>query len=454
MKTRILLAILLIAGLWLQGCKKYLDVKSDDKLVVPHTLDDVQALLDDATIMNIRTTPSFGEAMADDYFWLPATYSARPESDQKLYQWIPQEMNYGNDWSQAYRAIYNTNLSLELLDQIPVTTANQSQWNNAKGSALFFRSYYFLLLLGQYGFAYDEQTSDKDLGIVLRTGSDFNVPSVRATVHDCYEQINNDLKTSLSYLPDYPQHVMRPSKGAAYALLSRSYLYMRQYSETLKYAGEALKLNSTLMDYNNDASIISLTAAVPFRKYNQEIIFYAEMGTFTAFHITARAKIDSTLYASYATNDLRRTCFFKANSGYQQFKGSYAANANNFFTGLATDEQYLNRAEANAYLGNTSDAMIDLNYLMKKRWKNTITYSAITATDREDALKKVRTERRKELLMRNLRWMDVKRWNKEGAGIIMRRNINGKIVELLPGAAFYALPLPTDIVNLTGLQQN
>jgi len=452
MKTKFLTGILIL--LWLTGCKKYLDVKSDDRLVIPNTLSDVQGLLDDATLMNIRTTPSFGEAMADDYFWLPATYNARFENEQKLYQWIPEEMNYGNDWSQGYRAVYNANLSLELLSKIPVNGGNEQAFNSAKGSALFFRAYYFLLLLGQYGFAYDEKTSDQDLGIVLRMVSDFNVPSVRASVKAGYDQVNADLLNALTYLPDYPQHVMRPSKGAALALLSRSYLYMRKYTEALKYANEALKLNNALMDYNNDAAIISLTANVPFRKYNKEIIFYAEMGTFTAFHITSRAKIDSNLYASYAANDLRKVCYFRVNTGYQQYKGSYAANANNFFTGLATDELYLTRAEANAFLGNTADALLDLNLLLKKRWRSTAAYPAVTATDHLDALKKVRWERRKELLMRNLRWMDVKRWNKEGNNIIMRRTVNGKVVELLPGAAFYALPIPTDIIRETGMTQN
>ncbi|MEO7586384.1 MAG: hypothetical protein ABIS74_25550, partial [Ferruginibacter sp.] len=49
------------------GCKKYLDVKSDSSLVIPSTLNDLQALLDDATNMNYNT-PGFGGASADEYF--------------------------------------------------------------------------------------------------------------------------------------------------------------------------------------------------------------------------------------------------------------------------------------------------------------------------------------------------------------------------------------------------
>jgi hypothetical protein len=50
--------------------------------------------------------------------------------------------------------------------------------------------------------------------------------------------------------------------------------------------------------------------------------------------------------------------------------------------------------------------------------------------------------------------MDVKRLNKEGASIIMTRSVNGTIYELAPNSAGYALPIPEDIVNLTGILQN
>jgi len=51
----------------LSGCKKYLDKKSNDALVVPSTLADLQGLLDDGFIMN-HVTPSLPESSADDYF--------------------------------------------------------------------------------------------------------------------------------------------------------------------------------------------------------------------------------------------------------------------------------------------------------------------------------------------------------------------------------------------------
>lgn len=453
-KVNIYLIGLTLLTVMFTSCKKYLDLKSNLKLVTPRNLTDLQGLMDDAVIMNFKTTPDYGESSADDYFLLPSTYNSFPVLLQNLYQWIPIAIRYGNDWNLGYQAIYNANLSLELLENVERTGFNQAEWNNIKGSALFFRAYYFLLLSQQYAKAYNEPTAGQDLGIVLRLSSDFNRPSVRASVKVCYEQVIKDLEESLNYLPDYPRIKTRPSKGAAYAMLARTNLYMSRYDQALKWADEALKLNNTLMDYNADNFIVSLTANVPFKKFNSETVFYTEMSTITGLHSTSDARIDTLLYKSYAFGDLRKVAFFKDVNGYQQFKGSYAEHASTFFSGIGTDELFLTRAECHAWLGDINSAMSDLNLLLKKRWNKAVIFLPQNATGKEDALKKIRLERRKELLMRGLRWPDLKRLNSQGENIIISRNINGKIVSLAPNAAYYALPIPSDIIEQTGIQQN
>jgi hypothetical protein len=50
--------------------------------------------------------------------------------------------------------------------------------------------------------------------------------------------------------------------------------------------------------------------------------------------------------------------------------------------------------------------------------------------------------------------MDIKRLNKEGRNIVLRRFLNGNTYTLEPNAAYYALPIPTDIVEITGIPQN
>ncbi|MET0573451.1 MAG: RagB/SusD family nutrient uptake outer membrane protein, partial [Pedobacter agri] len=82
------------------------------------------------------------------------------------------------------------------------------------------------------------------------------------------------------------------------------------------------------------------------------------------------------------------------------------------------------------------------------------TYRPVVRTDAESALQVVLDERRKELVMRGLRWMDLKRLNAEGANILVSRSFNGQTVSLLPNDSRYALPIPEDIIQLSGIPQN
>ncbi|MEO6683976.1 MAG: RagB/SusD family nutrient uptake outer membrane protein, partial [Ginsengibacter sp.] len=289
--------------------------------------------------------------------------------------------------------------------------------------------------------------------IVLRLGADFNVKSVRSTVEETYERVIKDAKGSIQYLPDLPDHSMRPSKAAAYGLLARTYLSMRQYDSAFRYADLCLQIKNTLLDYN--AGSVNAGSIVPFQPFNEEIIFYTAMNIYNGIISPSRAKVDTFLYGSYHQEDLRKSAFFLPDGMYQKFKGNYnTAYSNHFFSGIASDEIYLTRAECYARLNNVPAALSDLNTLMKNRWNNSVLYTPLTATNPDEALHLILQERRKELLFRGLRWMDIKRLNKEGYNIILRRKIGDVYFTLSPNENRYALPLPTDIINLTGMQQN
>lgn len=452
------LAILLslIAGF---SCKKYLDEKPRDNLSTPSTVKDLQALLDNSSHMNIGRTPAFLEVSADDYFLVQSTYNAASTENQQAYKWSLAQYNFepGNDWASTYLPIYNANVCLDAIDDIPVESSTVSEWNNAKGSALFYRSFYFLKLAWTFAKSYDETTAASDLGIVLRLTSDPYVPSVRSNVQETYNQIISDAKEAIHYLPNIPAHPMRPSKAAAYALLARTYLSMRQYSSALKYADSSLQIQGAIMDFKTPCSscdVISTSAStqVPFKRFNSETIFYTEMSTNFSVHRPGNGRVDSTLYLSFASNDLRRTTYFRSQSPYQRFKGSYTGNVITLFTGLATDEMYLIRAECNARAGNKDAALLDLNALLSKRYN--ATFVQVTAIDANAALDRILIERRKELLMRGIRWADIKRLNKEGKNITQKRIIDGQTYTLAPNDDKYALALPTDIILQTGIAQN
>ena len=448
------LVMMLLAVLGLGACKKFLEVKPNARLVIPSTLADLQGLLDDPDRMNFMKTPTLGECVADDFFLPPDIFASREETGRAIYLWQPFENRFANDWSAAYQPIYNANLVLELIEKVPRDALNATAWDNVKGSALFFRAYYYALLTMNYGKAYDVNQSKSDLGVVLRLASDFNIKATRATVEQCFSQVISDADQAVRLLPNSSAQTTRPSRAAAFGLLSRTYLYMRDYQKAMVNADECLKIKSSLMNFNSDADILGLTLNIPFKRFNKETIFYTEGTTNYDINSPTRARVDSNLYSSYHVNDLRRTGYFRLVSGYQQFKGSYASSPTLLFSGLAVDEMLLNRAEGRAKTGDSSGAMEDLNVLLRTRWRNTVPYVPVVALNTLDALEKVRTERRKELLMRQTRFTDIKRLNMEGANITARRKANGKVYELAPHAPYYALPIPVDIIQLTGMESN
>ena len=94
-----------------------------------------------------------------------------------------------------------------------------------------------------------------------------------------------------------------------------------------------------------------------------------------------------------------------------------------------------------------------LNSLLSTRYKYG-TYIPQQSQDSQEVLSKIIGERRKELVMRDIRWQDIKRLNKEGAGINIKRILGGQIYELSANSPRFALPFPAYIIQMTGMKQN
>lgn len=439
----------------LLGCKKYLDKPPDNYYAYPNSVENLQAILDNPEYMNYAKTPSFAEASADDYYILQDGFNSAFELERQAYIWGVPNFSSTNDWAVNYAPVYVANTCLDNIDNISRTTANRAGWDNVKGSAYFFRSYFFQQLVWTYAKAYDVATADTDLGIVLRKSSNTFEPSVRASVKECYKQIIEDAEQAASYLPNLPLHPLRPSKAAAYGLLARTYLTMRDYDNALKYANLCWQLKNDLIDFNGDADLLSVNindANPPFKKYNKETIFYTETSRMVAIIHPNRVYIDSAL--TYDDSDLRKAAYFTFEGRNKRFKGTYSQNISYFFSGIATDEILLDRIECLARKGDIITSVDELNRLLKKRWKANAFVPVPQNIQQNDLIKMILIERRKELLMRDLRWIDIKRLNKGGDTINLKRYINDQVYRLPANDNKFALPLPKDIIELTGIPQN
>ena len=102
----------------------------------------------------------------------------------------------------------------------------------------------------------------------------------------------------------------------------------------------------------------------------------------------------------------------------------------------------------------TSQAIQDLNALLAKRWKSG-SFVPVTAMTSEDALKIILEERRKELVFRGLRWSDLKRLNKEPRfAVTLEKTIAGKEYVLPPNDNRYVFPIPSAVIQMSGIEQN
>lgn len=452
-KTASLLLLAIIA-IGAAGCsKKYLEDKTISKLLIPTTLEDVQSLLDNTLVINDAVPVS--DISADNFYISYATWQGLHDIDQNTYIWARDIYNgQGNikEWDLPYQQALYANVSLDALNNIDAG-GNPYQWNVLKGSALFIRAFAFFNVAQLFAVPFDDRTADTDLGIPLRLSANINETSRRSSVRATYKQITDDLATAVKCLPASVDalHPNRPSKPAACALLSRVYLSMRDYTQADAWADSCLQLYNKLLDYNT----LNTASPFPFKVANPEILYTAKVSTSNLLMslIAATTIIDSTLYQSYAPGDLRFSLFYTTNSHSQPIiKAHYSSDVFSFM-GIAIDEVYLTRAECCARNNNTTAALNNLNTLLKNRYKKT-DFSAAKAATSAEALQLILQERRKELPFRGLRWMDIRRLNKEGANITLKRRMNDTTYALPPLSPRFVLPIPPDVIALTGMPQN
>jgi hypothetical protein len=450
MKT-INLLILIALVITFSSCKKYLDAKPDSQLSTPSSLNDLQQLLDYYG-MNSQFTGS--SAILSDNYYLPSDTWASLYWDyqRNYYKWQRNE-NDNVDWSQPYKNIFTCNVVLETLKNNSWKQSEQVQANNLKGAALFFRASYFYGLAQLFCKGYNKTTSDSDLGIPLKLSTDFKEKSKRASLEKTYHQIISDLKEAASLLPTSSSVKTRPTKAAAYGSLARTFLAMQDYINADVYADSCLKLVDALIDYNS----LDSNAADPVSRFNDEVIFQAislSVDPIAPYY----CKIDSNLYNSYTSNDLRKVILFSDNDdGTHYFKGDYDGGSENWghsFTGIVTDEQYLIKAECDARLGNIENALKYLNTLMSKRIRAD-SFNLITTTSKDTLLSIILEERRKELLFRGTRLTDLKRLNQDSRfAVTLIRKLNDTTYKLLPNDPGYVALIPKQVIDMSGMKQN
>lgn len=445
------------------SCLKYVDIKKSGSQSFLETAKDCQLLLDNYELFNTNY-PLDGEISADDYYLDDQRYASdliQPE-DRTLYTWQPNAIRASaRQWVNNYNKIYHCNLVLEAVAELQGKEPD-AILNNIKGSALFLRAYALWPLSQTYMKPFSS-SADEDLGIPVHLASDINDVPGRGTVRQTYDAMLKDLKEAVGLLNNTSSIASRPNKAAAYAMLARVHLAMNDYDNALANADAALKLKSELIDFNS----VNPGSYNPFPRFNKEVIFHSiidkqnsvlEVG----YGDENNAIINPEIINAYDEHDLRKLVYVKENldvpvvTGTYRFVGNYegAVASSALFNGLAVDELFLIRAEAYARKNNVSAALQDMDHLLVSRFESGA-YTNMTAANANEALDKILVERRKELLMRGLRWTDLRRLNQETRlAKTLTRTVGGNTYTLSANDARYTLLIPQEVITNSRLEQN
>ncbi len=191
----------------------------------------------------------------------------------------------GSPWAELYadyyRLVRQTNVALANLDKL----SDVATRNSLVGQAHFLRAYIYHDLLRWYGM---KSNSSEPTGVVLienplTPDDDLQIP--RSSYDEVVSFIINDLNKAIELLPSKGQiEAGRATKGAAYALQSRVYLYAERWQEAAAAAKKVMDAGeySLFPDYRT----IFLT------KNNEEIIYAKKFQDPDKIHLWANAGFD------------------------------------------------------------------------------------------------------------------------------------------------------------------
>lgn len=194
-------------------------------------------------------------------------------------------------WWNLYYCIMGANSVME-----SITDETDVQMAYLKGENYFLRAFCHLMLCNLYAWPYSHNEG-KEPGVVLRLSSGAADNLTRATVGECYDQIEKDLKEAIRLMSLGGKRRGNngyASKEAAQGLLTRVYLHMGKNQECVDLVNEMLG--------GADASS-KLTSTEQFPTYFANTLTYPETLWCIAYTPLEGADLGKSLYAGMIYKD-------------------------------------------------------------------------------------------------------------------------------------------------------
>ncbi|SFH16613.1 RagB/SusD family nutrient uptake outer membrane protein [Pedobacter insulae] len=393
-----------------------------------------------------------------------------------IYKYTPIKTSghAANFWSSAYRSISAANRVIESIDDNASTALKQ-----LKGENLYIRGMLHFNLVRIFARPYT-QNPTVNLGVpILKDGltDEEKLTLARSNVKDVYDAVVADLLKAGDFMSQSKSNSFA-SKEVAFALLSRVYLYMENNEKAVEYADKVI--NSGRYSLLTSSEYPTYFRGAP--DGNKETIFCIR-------HIKTEDRGFSSIGSMYFSGDASGNPLNQAASGWGEIYASKkfydALNANpqdlrlKFISPLMENgvvklnnkitpnvpmyyinkyslqegivnlsspvylrlaEMYLNRAEANAKLGNDQLALDDVNRIRTRAGIANLTLAGLTLSGKS-VLDAVLDERWYELAFEGHRAYDLFRNNRAlirnypGTGTSTNQTIqpgDSKIVSFIP----------------------
>jgi starch-binding outer membrane protein, SusD/RagB family len=345
-------------------------------------------------------------------------------------QHFPALENSNYIWYVAYKIISLTNQNIESV----VEGANQAN-DYLLGENYFMRAVAQFDLLRLFAKPYS--LGKDNLGIPLRLISSSPDKLARATVGQCYDQLISDLLKSATLMAKGTSRgVEYASQEAAWALLSRVYLYMEQNDKVIEYATKVIQ--SSRFQLEPAASYLNLFHSTYASKESIFVIKHTIQDDKGLASLGSMYLTDGKGWGEvYISQPLRNLMIQNPTDvRYTLIKPQYTDNTNTtvalrngipkyFITkfsyqdGVVTlssphvlrlSEMYLNRAEAYAKKNDNTNALADANVIRQRAGlSGAALYSTINLQGASSVLMAVLQERRLELAYEGHRAMDLYR---------------------------------------------
>ncbi len=437
--------ILLLSIFALISCNDFLNEPPNKNTSLPvTTAEQLDFLLNSYNSFYQETSRTLIHS-TDDYGVLKELYAAKSNTyglaSLQFATWDTEYLPFDTRegfWSSEYRKIFTANLVLHNLPKVTGTDEHKSQLS---AEAHLIRAYSTWNLAQTYSLPYTDANAS-EMGVSLKHTTSFEEAVKRSTLKETYDFIEQNLEEALK-LSNKMEYVnnkyrsWRGSKGAAHAFAARYYLNRNNYDKALEHANVALGEHDVMMNYNVDMRYSSITSNVtvdgvavpiryPYTHDNQtdmndmmewkEFYYFRLLSHESWWYIPSRELLD--LYDK--ENDLRYKYHMVENYSYDrgltnpayEYPGYVFFYKDRIPSGPTVAEMLLIKAESLARQGKVSEALTSVNALRANRMKSTAgsTVIDIRANNKDEAIKKILEERRREMPFAQ-RWNDLRRLN-------------------------------------------